>query len=147
MLFSGYLINEGPQKNLTKAERNYMKKKYQKLELIGAPIKHYHQYKIGKDIVLTFSSNRILSMCKNVDWAIQYTPDFVSAITSGNNISPESFLLIPDLSLKALIEIRYLIVCEEVEIYAFYKGDRLYKASVLDNGHLFMSPDFLRRRL
>lgn len=142
MLFSGYLINEGPQKNLTKAERNYMKQKYKRLELIGAPIKHYHQYKIGEDVVLTFSSNRVLSMCKNVDWAIQYSPDFVSAITSGNNINPEAFLLIPDLSLRDLIVLRYLIACEEVEIYAFYRKRLVYKAYALDNGHLFMSPKF-----
>lgn len=142
MLLDGYIFRSGSWEKLTRAEQSRMNQKYQKLALTGDLVKHYHQRKIGEDIVLAFSSNRVLSMCEDVDWAVQYSPGFVRDFGRDNNANPEAFLLIPDLSLCELCDLRSLILCEDVEIYAFFMGRSLYKASVLDNGQLILIPKF-----
>lgn len=138
MLLEGYIFLVGKWKNLTKKERNKMKKKYSKLKAVGESIKHYHERKVDKTITLVFSSNKFLQLCDGVEWAVQYSPGFLARAESDDKAVPEGFVLIPDLDVMDLAYLKTLIIIEQIEVRAFYQQEIMYQAHVMGNGQLFM---------
>ena len=137
-LRAGFVYTVEKWKKLTKEEKDKIKHKCLKLVILGCSIKYYNQRKIGEEITMVFSSKIMLQFCDNAEWGIEYTPDFMYRVFTDKTAVPEEFILIPNISLADLIELRYQILCKDLEIHCFYNGNTLYRGKVLDNGQLLM---------
>ena len=138
MILLGHMFGGGIWEKLTKEERKEMDRRFWKLQMIGLTLKHYHLRKIGDDIILAFSSNKILWKCEGVEWMVQFSANFVSGNQGNANAKPKAFVLTPDLDKFGMYDLRDYFRREKVELTAFYHG-AIYKAEVLKNGQLCMS--------